>query len=214
MYVKICGISSSGDLRAAIRAGASALGFLVGLDYPSEDELEPEAAATLVRQGTPLVSTVLVTHLAQTDAVEQICSIVQPSTLQLHGDFPLDRVPELRGRFPHLRIIKTVHAIGDHSIDQAKMAAEVADAILADTRTSARLGGTGQVHDWSVSRAMREAIGRTPFILAGGLDPENVKTAVEKVRPFAVDVNTGVSARRGVKDPELMRAFVERCKLA
>lgn len=212
-YVKICGITSPQDVKVCLEAGADALGFLVGLAYPSEDQLSSEAAAALIRQVPPFVSTVLVTHRTALDDVRALCSHVSASILQLHGDFPLDRVPELRGAFPHLKIIKAVHVTGPESLDRAKLAADYADAILVDTRTATRLGGTGMVHDWSISRAIRESVFPKPLILAGGLDPENVLDGIEKVRPFAVDVNTGVSQRRGVKDADRVRQFIDAARL-
>lgn len=211
-YVKICGICSPEDLRASVEAGADALGFLVGLDYASEEQVSPVDAAALVRQVPPFVSTVLVTHRTGPSEILELCAAVPASTLQLHGDFPVDRIPELRDAFPHLKIIKAVHVIGPQSVDQARMAAKQADAVLVDTRTPTRLGGTGQVHDWSVSRAIRDAIHPTPLVLAGGLSPENVLAAIEKVRPFGVDVNTGVSREREVKDPARVRAFVHAAR--
>jgi phosphoribosylanthranilate isomerase len=207
-YVKICGISSPEDLGASLDAGADALGFLVGLSYPSEDQLSPEDAARLVRSVPPFVTTVLVTHRTALREVRELCASVPAGTLQLHGDFPVQWIPEIRSAFPYLKIIKAVHVIGEESIDRAKVVADYADAVLLDTRTPTRLGGTGVVHDWSISRAIRDTIFPKPLILAGGLTPANVSDAIAKVQPFAVDVNSGVSARRGLKDPELVRQFV------
>jgi phosphoribosylanthranilate isomerase len=207
-FVKICGLTSDRDVSIVVNAGADAAGFLVGLDYPSEDELTAEGAAALIRSMPPFISSVLVTHRAEPRAVSELCRRVPASHLQLHGAFPLDAVDGLRRDFPHLKIIKTVHVVGPASVDAARAVAETVDAILLDTRTEDRLGGTGLTHDWSVSRTIRDAIRPRPVILAGGLDPSNVVEAIHRVQPFGVDVNSGVSRTRGVKASDRVGRFV------
>jgi phosphoribosylanthranilate isomerase len=109
---------------------------------------------------------------------------------------------------PAVKIVTTVHVIDASSVAAAIEAAVHADAVLLDTRTSTRIGGTGVTHDWSISRRIRDAIWPRPTILAGGLTPDNVAAAIARVAPYAVDVNSGVSLRRGVKSPERMARFI------
>jgi phosphoribosylanthranilate isomerase len=206
--VKICGLTSESDVAMAVAAGADALGFLVGLDYESEDELEPARARELVRQVPVFVTPVLVTHRTELDAILRLCDAVPAAHVQLHGPASLDDVPALRRAFPHLKVIKAVHVVDRASIDAARAAAAVVDAVILDTRAGTRLGGTGKTHDWAISRAICDAIRPTPVILAGGLRPDNVAAAIRQVRPFAVDVNSGVSVARGVKSHELVTRFV------
>jgi phosphoribosylanthranilate isomerase len=207
--VKICGITSQADLEIAIGAGASALGFLVGLLHPSADRLDAEAAAALILRVPPLVESVLVTHRSEPAIVSDLCARTRAGAVQLQGDFPLAAIDELRRAHPRLRILKAVHVTGPEAIETAWHAARFADAILLDSIAAGRLGGTGAVHDWSISRAIRDAVApTTPVILAGGLRPENVRSAIERVDPFAVDVNSGVSVRPGLKDAARVQAFV------
>lgn len=206
-YIKVCGITSREDIAIALDAGVDALGFLVGLNYSSEDELSADAAFELIRDVPPYVSTVLVTHRTELVDVLALCERTRPSTLQLHGNFPIGLISNIRVAHPTVKIIKAVHVTGNESIAIARTAAASADALLLDTLTSSRLGGTGIVHDWSISREIRQSVER-PIILAGGLNPDNVAQAIDLVRPFAVDVNTGVSLQRGVKDVNLVRRFV------
>lgn len=208
--IKICGITTLADARVAIQAGADALGFLVDLLYPSEDELAPEAAAEIVAALPPFVSPTLVTHAVEPARVRELVRAVHPHVLQLHGAFALEEIPPFRADFPHLKVIKAVHVEGTEAIERARRAAQYADAVLLDTKTATRLGGTGLTHDWEISRRIREALGERPVILAGGLNPDNVAAAIEQVRPWAVDVNSGVSARRGVKSAAAVQSFV-RC---
>lgn len=210
--VKICGITRLADAWLAIDAGVDALGFLVGLDYPSGDELEPGAARRLVARLPPLVSPVLVTHRKTLPEVLALCAEVAPHVVQLHGHFPLLEIPVLRRLHPHLKLVKAVHVDGESAIAFAVEAARWADALLLDTRTATRIGGTGQTHDWSISRRIREAVAPTPILLAGGLRPENLAAAIERVGPYGVDVNTGVSLAPGEKSPDAVRRFVQIAK--
>jgi phosphoribosylanthranilate isomerase len=213
LHVKICGIRSLAEAHAALEAGADALGFLVGLDYPSDDALEPEAARAIAVRLPPLVRRVLVTH--RTNAAEVVALFLASAcdTLQLHGDFPGARAPELRAALPGVRIARVVHVDGEAALRRAQEAAAWADALHLDTRTGARLGGTGVTHDWSLS-ARIVAAAPTPVMLAGGLTPDNVAEAVGRVRPFGVDVNSGVEDARGAKDRALLRAFVAAARAA
>jgi phosphoribosylanthranilate isomerase len=212
--VKVCGITSREDAALAISLGVDALGFLVGLLYESEDELAPDEAGKIVDTLPPFVSATLVTHRADVATVRDLCVRVRPQTLQLHGPFPLARIPELRESFPALKIVKAVHVDGGDVAAAAAAAARHADGVLLDTKTATRIGGTGITHDWAVSRRVRDAIAPSPVVLAGGLTPDNVARAIEQVRPHAVDVNSGVSIRRGKKSPELIAAFVRVARRA
>jgi phosphoribosylanthranilate isomerase len=212
--VKICGNTSREEVGFAIARGVDALGFLVGLLYPSDDELSPTRAAEMIGSLPPFVTGVLVTHWSNLDEVRDLCRTVHPAAVQLHGDFGLEEIPSLRAAFPYLRIIKVIHVEDGAAVEAARRAAHFADAVLLDTRTETRLGGTGVVHDWSISRRIRDALGDTPVILAGGLTPENVATAIASVRPYGVDVNSGVSLARGKKDRRAVEEFIRIAKAA
>ena len=210
--VKICGITTLDDARTVIRLGADGVGFLVGLLYESEDELSAADAGKIVEALPPFVSTTLVTHRADPEEVRDLCGHVRPQVVQLHGPYDVERIPELRDAFPTVKIIKAVHVDGEGAIDIAVKAARYADAVLLDTKTASRLGGTGVTHDWSISRRIRDALATMPVVLSGGLTPSNVAAAIEQVRPYAVDVNSGVSIRRGKKSPELVGQFIRAAK--
>ena len=132
-----------------------------------------------------------------------------------------DDIAEVREVLPYLRIMKAVHVMDESAITTAKYFSDTADAILLDTRTADRIGGTGITHDWNISakivkwnisaKIVKEC--SCPVILAGGLTPENVTEAVARVRPYAVDVHTGVK-KNGVRDAERTRAFVAKAKTA
>ena len=210
--VKICGITTREDAWTAIELGADAVGFLVGLLYASEDALTGADAGKLVEHVSPFVSATLVTHRANLAEVRKLVREVAPQVVQLHGPYPIDQIPALRDSCPAVKVIKAVHVTGDDSIGAAVDAARYADAVLLDSKTATRIGGTGVTHDWALSRKIRETLAPTPVILAGGLTAANVAQAIETVEPYAVDVNSGVSIRRGKKSRTLIEEFMRAAK--
>lgn len=208
---KLCGIRSSRDLEVAIAAGADAIGLISGVTHVSEDALEAGPARELGRLVPPYVSKVLVTHLEQAEAILDLADSTGVDTIQLHGLVDLETVgtvfQEARGR----RITKAIHVTGPEAIEEAARYLDCCDALHLDSRTADRLGGTGNTHDWSISRQIarlaEEEAGR-PVVLSGGLRPDNVAAAIEAVRPFAVDVNSGIEDDQGDKSPPLAAEFI------
>ncbi len=197
----------------AVSFGADALGFLVGLSYRTDDEVDLRTAQRIISETPPFVSSVLVTHQVDLDWVAQACQQSGCSIVQLHGDFALAQIPELRERAPNVGIIKAVNVVDESAIARAVAAAGQADAVLLDSRTATRIGGTGHTHDWTISARIVKAVEK-PVILAGGLNPENLGRAIEVVRPFAVDVNSGVEFPNGSKSPQKIEDFINVAKMA
>jgi phosphoribosylanthranilate isomerase len=199
----------------ALNAGADALGFIVGARHRTEDELKPAAAAELVGLLPPFVDSVMVTHLQQARSILELIRQMGATTLQLQDGIAPQELQAIRTAQPGVKLIQAIH-VGDGNAANQAMAAAIAaeplvDALLLDSRTADRIGGTGQTHDWSVSRRIVERIGK-PVILAGGLRPENLRAALETVRPAAVDVNSGIEDAAGAKDPVRAEAFVLICR--
>ncbi len=217
MKVKICGITTEMDGRLVANADANAVGVLVGITHRAEDQVTSDQARAIFDSLPPLVSRVLVTHLGDPEQVEQLARYVGADTIQLHWHITVDAVKQLRRELNGMKLIKAVHAEGDDPLDMARTFAPHVDAIVVDSLNLSenRVGGTGRTHDWTVSARSREVVS-IPVILAGGLNPENVAEAIATVRPYAVDVNTGVEADRSteLKDGELVRSFVERAREA
>ena len=157
---------------------------------------------------------VLVTHLLDPGRVAGLAAAVGPRAVQVHGDMALADVRRLRALAPGARLIKAVHVTGGDALGRALGFAADVDALLLDTRTADRLGGTGRTHDWSVSARIAAAVSPVPVYLAGGLQPENVGEAVERVRPAGVDANSGVEDAAGRKDAAKMRAYVAHARAA
>ncbi|WP_108724089.1 MULTISPECIES: phosphoribosylanthranilate isomerase [Mycobacterium] len=208
MRVKICGIGTRDDLAAAVTAGADAIGLIVGTTHLSEDQLDIEQAQHLAAATPVFVSTVLVTHLTDASRICEVADLLGVDTIQAHGALTPDAARELWGRRANRRIIRTVHITGPHSLDEADEAATTAHALLLDSRTETRLGGTGLTHDWTTSRRIVERLHPLPVILAGGLAADNVGHAIHAVRPYGVDANSRLKSATGRKDPTACTAFV------
>ena len=210
-FVKMCGIQSFEEGRAALDCGATALGFLVGLTHRAEDGIGEAAARAIVGRLPAGAEAVLVTHLLDPERVAGLAASIGARTIQVHDAMTIPDLRRLRALAPPgTRLLKAVHVTGEDAVARALGYAGVADALVLDSRTADRLGGTGQTHDWSVSARIVDAVAPLPIILAGGLRPENVAEAIARVRPAGVDVNSGVEDTSGRKDTRKMREFVSR----
>jgi phosphoribosylanthranilate isomerase len=208
--VKICGITRSEDLVVAVKAGADAVGFLVGVPS-SPRNLTLKRAEKLIRQVPIFVDSVVVTAPHSIEELVEIGERLKPTAIQIHGKKYLE-VSEVRERIKDTHLIKTIYVNPDVLSETIIVDAKVFDAILLDSFFGDQYGGTGRVHNWTLSRQIRESVAPTPVILAGGLKPENVKEAILAVQPYAVDVASGVELSPGIKDPKKVRAFIENAK--
>ncbi|QDX40596.1 phosphoribosylanthranilate isomerase [Salarchaeum sp. JOR-1] len=207
--VKVCGITNEADAAAAVDAGADALGFIVDVPVDTPRELDPERAAALAASVPPFVTTVLVTMPDAPDDAADLAARVRPDVLQVHGDVPATDLAALADGVD-AKLVKTVDA---DSPEDAARYDDAADALLVDSTDASGAGGTGRTHDWTVTRDLAARLD-SPIVLAGGLTPDNVAEAVETVRPFAVDVASGVEESGGVKDHDAVAAFVAAAKHA
>lgn len=215
MRAKICGINTWENARIALDCGADALGFLVGITHLAEDKIEVEDAKKIIDKLPPFVSTVAVTHLQDPKKIVEMCKYLGATTLQIHDYISPEEVAFCKEELKLVKIIKAVHVLdGDKqgTIDMAHSFEKVADALLLDSRTAERLGGTGKTHDWNISKEIVEQL-NIPVMLAGGLTDQNVYDAVKKVRPYAVDVNSGVEIA-GDKDWNKVYGFITNAKRA
>jgi phosphoribosylanthranilate isomerase len=205
--VKICGITRKGDLDAAASAGADAVGFVVGTEA-SPRNISLEMAKQLIRQVPPFVKTVLVTVPRSID--ELIACELNPDAIQIHGNYLTDSL--IRKTLPQTHVIRAVKADPATALEAASKASKLFDAVLIDSFASEGFGGTGKVHDWELSKQVRQAIHPTPLILAGGLNPENVAEAVRLIQPYGVDVSSGVEHKPGIKNYQRIVDFVKNAK--
>ena len=214
MYVKICGIRRQEDALLAAELGADAIGLLVGQKHNSPDFVSATVARDISRALPPSVEAVLVTHIEDVDELERLLQQSEITTIQLHSEIAPSSVERLRHRLPHLKIFKSVSVISADSVAYPEAFEQLVDGFVLDSVNLAtdQVGGTGKTHDWSVSRQIVMRYPEVPIILAGGLNSENVRSAIERVRPFGVDVNSGTKAADGFKDPRKMEAFIAQAK--
>ena len=214
MYVKICGIRRQEDALIAAELGADAIGLLVGQRHNSPDFVSATVARDISRALPPAVEAVLVTHVEEIDELERLLQQSEITTIQLHSEIAPSSVERLRGRLPHVKIFKSINIISADSVAYPEAFAKLLDGFVLDSINLAtnQVGGTGKTHDWSVSRQIVMSYPDIPMILAGGLNSENVRSAIEQVHPFGVDVNSGTKAPDGFKDPRKMEAFIVQAK--
>jgi phosphoribosylanthranilate isomerase len=200
--VKVCGITRAIDALRAAEFGADALGFLF---YPKSPRyIPPEKAAEIIRRLPPFVATVGVFVDATAREIRSAVRTCRLSAVQLHGR----ESPAFCREMP-VKVIKGFRVKGNRL--PPGISRYAVDALLLDTFRAGVAGGTGEVFDWQVARRA----GRYgKIILAGGLNPGNVREAVVTVRPFAVDVSSGVEAAPGKKDPALLRDFFRQVNRA
>ncbi|WP_232702545.1 phosphoribosylanthranilate isomerase [Halobacterium wangiae] len=201
--VKICGLTSETDLRAAAAAGADAVGVISDVPVDTPREVAVERATDLVAAAPPFVTTVLVTMPATPERAVELVDRVDPDVVQLHGDLPVGDVAYVAAK-ADAAVLKSVDA-GDPGAGRYD---DVVDALLVDSADAGGGGGTGRTHDWDATREFAASVD-SPVVLAGGLTPENVADAVDAAEPYAVDVASGVEVAGGKKDHDAVRAFVE-----
>lgn len=213
--VQIAGVSTLEDALVAERAGADALGFTVRLPHGVHDGLTEAKARGIIAALPPFITSVAITYVDNAREAADLCRYLGAGALQLHGPFPTQELPLIKAALPHLKIIRAVHVTGPEAIAQARALERRVDALILDTYDAAtgRGGATGKVHDWAISHQIVERL-RVPVILAGGLTPDNVAEAIRLVRPWAVDVHTGVEDADGTRNADKVRAFVANAKNA
>lgn len=204
LKIKICGITRIEDAQAAVQFGADMLGF--NFSKASPRRVNHETAARIIRALPASVARVGVFVDAVEEDVRQAVSACALDTLQFHGN----ESPDFCAQFSGLRVIKAFRMQSEHSL--ADLPQYSTQAWLLDSYVPGQSGGTGAVFNWDLAIAAK-ALGR-PIILAGGLTAENVAQAVQRVRPYGVDVASGVESAPGLKDPDKMRRFIEAARQA
>ncbi len=212
--VKICGFTNVEDVEVACELGIDMVGAI--LVPKSSRYVTVEQARQILAAASGDIAKVAVIMPKDLSEVEKMARELEPDYLQIHLTFPAGKLLELKGRLGAELIVVTPipREIENRKkiIDRAIEVAEVADYVLLDTKGPSG-GGTGLTHDWSLSGEIREAVEK-PIFLAGGLNASNVGQAIKIVRPYGVDVATGVESSPGKKDARLMREFIEAAREA
>jgi phosphoribosylanthranilate isomerase len=218
LWVKICGNTSAADALLAVEAGADAVGFVFAASPRHVSESE---AAGIVARLPKTVETIGVFVDATVEEIYSAVRMCHLTGVQLHWDAAADLPARLKSRLgQHLRVLRVLH-FGEGAADQTLAQAAAyeqdpnVDGLLVDSRTATATGGTGVAYDWGLAAktAFKNAQERK-LVAAGGLTPENVGEAIAALRPWGVDVVSGVEAEPGRKDPLKVREFVKWARAA
>jgi phosphoribosylanthranilate isomerase len=211
--VQIAGVSTLEEAMALERLGADALGLTVRLPSGVHDDLTEAKARSIIQALPPFITCVAITYVDTARDAADLCRALGVAAIQLHGECPPRELELLRAAAPHLKIIRAVSVTGPDAVAAARALERRVDAIILDTYDPAtgRRGATGKTHDWTISRRIVDSV-RVPIILAGGLTPDNVAEAIAAVRPWAVDVHTGVEDPDGTRNLAKMRTFIARAR--
>ena len=208
-FLKVCCISSQEEAQMALEHGADFLG-LVGPMPSGPGILSLEEISQIVRDIPAEAKTVLLTSSSDVSAIIADYNQVKTKAIQLVRELSVSELAAVRAALPDVILLAVVHVEDASAIERAKSYEDNADYILLDSGkpTAGILGGTGNTHDWSVSKRIVEEV-KIPVLLAGGLNAENVKDALDGVNPHGVDLCSGVRTN-GHLDPEKLRDFVSQ----
>lgn len=207
--VKICGVTNLQDALDAATLGADFVGFLVEIGF-SQDKVSLEEAKEIISKLPLEITPVYVTYLQKAEPIIDVAKEIKPGVIQLHNDIDLKEIGKIRKTLKDIQITKTI-SVNEDALKEARKFAKYVDYILLDTAVKGKKGGTGKTHNWDISAKIVKTVKKKVF-LAGGLNPSNVAGAVNKVKPFAVDVNSGVKKKARLKDYDKMKLFIERVK--
>jgi phosphoribosylanthranilate isomerase len=223
MWIKICGTTNLEDAQLAVEAGANAIGFVFA---PSPRRVTSSQVAALPLESLGDARRVGVFGEQDFEEIAYEVRAARLTGVQLHGELNFPLMERLRHEFEDdLLIIQTLHwPVGSVVADlQRRLRSDLraiarhrgADAVLLDTKTAQAIGGTGKAYDWNRAREiLADSAGKLRTIIAGGLNAENVAEAIRTLRPWGVDVASGVEAAPGKKDPEKVRAFIREAHKA
>lgn len=207
--VKICCIASVEEAQLAIRYGASALG-LVSAMPSGPGPIPEELIAEIVPHIPNGVASFLLTSKQDAASIIAQQHKTKVTTLQLVDTVSIDVYKELRKELPGISLVQVIHVVAESSVEEAKSVAPFVDMILLDSGnpnlTVKELGGTGRKHDWNISKKIVESVNK-PVFLAGGLNAENVREAIECIHPYGVDVCSGVRTNGKLDEEKVKRFF-------
>jgi phosphoribosylanthranilate isomerase len=206
-------MSSTEDVQLAVKYGADALGFVSAMPSGAgiiDETLIPVLAAEV----PPGIDTFLLTSLFNADDIISQIKRCRTNTVQLVDNVDTNVYERIRMELPHIKIVQVIHVIGENSLKEAESISPYVDALLLDSGNPnlqiKELGGTGRIHDWSISKLICENVNK-PVFLAGGLNPDNIEEAVQTVHPYGVDVCTGLRSNSFLNEDKL-KSFISKIR--
>jgi phosphoribosylanthranilate isomerase len=215
--IQIAGVIDEDEAEMLAACGVDLIGFPLRLTVNQED-LSENDAANIISQLVPTSKAVLITYLNNAEEIVKLSRTLGVHIVQIHGDISLEEISLIKNMCPNLPLIKSL-IVKRNNMDELKNSVQkyttFVDAFITDTfdpETGAS-GATGKTHDWSISRRIVE-ISTKPVILAGGLNPNNVREAILTTKPAGVDSHTGVEDSNGRKNRSLVEAFIKNARMA
>lgn len=211
--VKICANKSIEHARMSLEAGADIIGILVGQSHSSNDFVDKDTARNICNFVNNRCDVALVTHLTNAEEIIALTKYIGNNVIQLHSNIEEYEVEKIVKVLPKVKLVRLIHLSSDGTICTDYKNIKYADYYLLDSfnlKTN-QVGGTGLVHDWNKSRELIKVLNK-PTFLAGGLNPNNVSSAIDIVKPYGVDVNSGCKNEFGNKDEIKVKKFVYNAK--
>jgi phosphoribosylanthranilate isomerase len=215
--IQIAGVADEEEVMMLVESGVHQIGFPLGLPVHKED-ISAEDAASIIRLLKPPVSAVLITYLNRAEEILDLSKKIGVNKVQLHGSISLTEIIRLKSLDPDITVIKSLIVQSNNLAELESSVGKFSfhcDEFIIDTydQATGACGATGKVHDWDISRRLVD-ISPKPVMLAGGLNSDNVREAIARVRPAGVDAHTGVEGSNGRKDTALVKAFVREALAA
>jgi phosphoribosylanthranilate isomerase len=215
--IQIAGIIDSEEAEMLMNLGVDYLGFPLRLPV-NKDDLTEDEAVKIIKEIVPPHQAVLITYLDKAMEIISFCDKLNVHIVQLHGKIPIGELKIIKRDRPDIEIIKSLVVYKDNYLELENTVQNLSDWVdffITDTfdPSTGASGATGKIHDWKISRRLVE-VSSKPVILAGGLNPSNVKQAILQIKPAGVDVHTGVESRGGRKDYDHVKNFVLQAKQA
>jgi phosphoribosylanthranilate isomerase len=207
--IKICCISSVEEARMAIDFGAAALG-LVGNMPSGPGIITDDLILTIAQTVPPPIATFLLTSETNTHKIIAHHQKVHTNTIQIVDSLKIGQYTDIRAALPMVKLVQVIHVIDESSIEEAQQAAQYVDCLLLDSGNPnlavKELGGTGRTHNWALSRKIRESV-KIPLFLAGGINADNIRNAIDAVTPFGIDLCSSVRTDKKLDPHRLEKLF-------
>lgn len=215
MIVQIAGIKNIEEALKCVEVGVDAIGLLVGRMHESNDFIDEFEAKKIIETLPAFVFSVMITHLEDGDEICRIAKFIGCNTIQLHSPIKESEVEKIKKELPYIKLLRLVHISSNGEVTTDLDTIKYVDAYFLDSFNpiTNQVGGTGLTHNWEIDKKLCQSL-QKPVIIAGGLNPENVKEAIKFSKPFGVDVNSGTKGKDGFRDMEKVIAFTKNAKNA
>lgn len=213
--IQMAGIRNLQEALNCISLGVDIIGLLVGQNHNSNDFISVDQAKEITNNITGKAETTLITHLENAEQIIKLAKELNVDNIQLHSFIEEKEVKKIKDNLPNIKLIRIIHILQDGTILTDISKIKYVDYYFTDsinTKTN-QIGGTGLSHNYNTDKSLKETLSK-PLILAGGLTVDNVTRAIELVKPYAVDVNTGCKKNEGGRDLKKVKAFVENVRKA